>query len=126
MRCLAVTMQRALLFFVSVCVLLPLTTPAVGATVAVIEIRSEISKGLERYIGRALDEAEESADLVVFDMHTPGGRVDVMGDVINHIFESDLPTIAHVRTEAISFTQAQYYVRRHNIVRAGILLCAQA
>jgi membrane-bound serine protease (ClpP class) len=95
-------MQRALLFFVSVCVLLPLTTPAVGATVAVIEIRSEISKGLERYIGRALDEAEESADLVVFDMHTPGGRVDVMGDVINHIFESDLPTIAHVRTEAIS------------------------
>ena len=76
--------------------------PAFAATVAVIEIRSEITKGLERYIGRALAEAEASADAVVFDMHTPGGRVDVMGDVVNHIFESDLPTITHVRTEAIS------------------------
>lgn len=102
MRCFARKMQRALRLALAPCLLVLLTAPARSATVAVIEIRSEISKGLERYIGRALDEAEASADVLVFDMHTPGGRVDVMGDVINHIFESDLPTITHVRTEAIS------------------------
>ena len=94
------------------------TAPAVAATVAVIEIRSEITKGLERYIGRALAEAEASADAVVFDMHTPGGRVDVMGDVVNHIFESDLPTITHVRTEAIS-AGALIALATDQIVMAG-------
>ena len=94
--------QRALSIAVVHWLVACVVAPAMGATVAVIEIRSEISKGLERYIGRALEEAEAAADVVVFDMHTPGGRVDVMGDVINHIFESSLPTITHVRTEAIS------------------------
>jgi len=91
---------------------------ATAATVAVIEIRSEITKGLERYIGRALAEAEASADAVVFDMHTPGGRVDVMGDVVNHIFESDLPTFTHVRTEAIS-AGALIALATDQIVMAG-------
>ena len=94
--------QRSLRLVVALSLVACVVAPAMGATVAVIEIRSEISKGLERYIGRALEEAEASADVVVFDMHTPGGRVDVMGDVVNHIFESSLPTITHVRTEAIS------------------------
>jgi len=88
--------------FLIALVLLSLHGAAFGATVNVIEIRSEISKGLATYIERALKDAERSADVIVFDMHTPGGRVDAMGDIVNAIFETEKPTIAYVRTEAIS------------------------
>ncbi|GIX07756.1 MAG: serine protease [Candidatus Poribacteria bacterium] len=73
-----------------------------GATVAVIEIRDEISKGLARALDRSITEAESFADAIVFDIHTPGGRVDAMGEIVNRIFESRIPTVAYVRTEAIS------------------------
>ncbi|MDA1190355.1 MAG: ATP-dependent Clp protease proteolytic subunit, partial [Candidatus Poribacteria bacterium] len=80
-----------------------ITATAQSATVAVIEIRTEIGKGLSRYIERSIAAAaEQDADAIVFDMHTPGGRVDAMGEIVNHIFDTDLPTIAYVRTEAIS------------------------
>ena len=73
-----------------------------AAEVAVIEVRREINKGLERYINRALTDAENKADIILFDMNTPGGRVDVMGDIINHIYNLDIPSIAFVHVEAIS------------------------
>lgn len=75
---------------------------ATAATVAVIDIRTEIGKGLARYIDRAMTDAEAQADIVVFDMNTPGGRVDAMREIVNRIFESDIPTIAYVHNEAIS------------------------
>ena len=77
-------------------------TPAQAATAAVIEIRGEISKGLGRYIDRALADAESRADVAVFDINTPGGRVDAMREIVNLIFDASVPTIAYVHTEAIS------------------------
>lgn len=73
-----------------------------AASVAVIEVRREINKGLERYINRALTEAENRADLILFDINTPGGRIDVMSDIINHIYNLEIPSIAFVHVEAIS------------------------
>ena len=73
-----------------------------AASVAVIEVRREINKGLERYINRALNEAENKADVILFDINTPGGRVDVMSDIIYHIYELETPAIAFVHVEAIS------------------------
>lgn len=73
-----------------------------AASVAVIEVRREINKGLERYINRALTDAENKADLILFDMNTPGGRVDVMSEIINHIYNLEIPSIAFVHVEAIS------------------------
>ena len=73
------------------------------ALVYVIDIRNEIGSGLSTYISDSIQMAEEArADVIVFDVDTPGGRVDSAVNIIRAIQDTQIPTIAFVNRQAIS------------------------
>ncbi len=74
-----------------------------AARVYVIDIRNEIGSGLGTYISDSIKVAENSgADAIVFDVDTPGGRVDSAVNIIRAIQDTQIPTIAFVNRQAIS------------------------
>lgn len=74
-----------------------------NALVYVVDIRNEIGSGLGTYIADGIKVAEEAnADAIVFDVDTPGGRVDSAVNVIRSIQDTQVPTIAFVNRQAIS------------------------
>ena len=73
------------------------------ALVYVIDIRNEIGSGLGTYISDGIETAEQAgADAIVFDVDTPGGRVDSAVNIIRSIQDTRIPTIAFVNRQAIS------------------------
>lgn len=71
--------------------------------VYIIQIRNAIGNGLREYIFRGVEQAKnEKADVLLFDIHTPGGVISATSDIIKIIDDSGLPTIAFVNNEAIS------------------------
>ena len=73
------------------------------ALVYVINIRNEIGNGLRVYIDNGLKQASEAeADMIIFDVNTPGGAVPAAQDIIDAIQRTEIPTIAYVNTDAIS------------------------
>ena len=74
-----------------------------NALVYVIDIRNEIGSGLGTYISDGIQEAENAgANAIVFDVDTPGGRVDSAVNIIRSIQDTQIPTIAFVNRQAIS------------------------
>ena len=74
-----------------------------AARVYVIDIRNEIGSGLGTYISDGIQTAETAgADAIVFDVDTPGGRVDSAVNIIRSIQDTQVPTIAFVNRQAIS------------------------
>ena len=72
-------------------------------SVYALSIRNAIGNGLREYISRGVNLAKsEGADVLIFDIHTPGGAVSATSDIIRTIDDSGLPTIAFVDDEAIS------------------------
>ncbi|MFQ3671876.1 MAG: NfeD family protein [Verrucomicrobiia bacterium] len=72
-------------------------------TVFVIPIHETIDVGLRYFFKRAMKEAgEKKADFLILDMNTPGGRGDVMEEVMDGIEEFAYPenTITYVNREA--------------------------
>jgi membrane-bound serine protease (ClpP class) len=68
-----------------------------------ITISGVIDLGLPPYIERVISEAEkDSADAVIFDIETPGGRVDAATQIKDAILGTDLLTVAFVNRRAIS------------------------
>lgn len=103
-----------LLCFIAVSVLLTSTaafaaapqdenaSPSAGKT-AVIRIDRTIESGLQRYLERALAEAEAiGAETAVLVINTFGGRVDAADGIGKAIASSSLRTIAYVEGNAIS------------------------
>ncbi len=73
------------------------------ALVYVIDIRSEIGGGVSTYIKKGIQKAEQAnADAIIFDVNTPGGRVDAAKRIIDAIQDTEIPTIAFVNRQAIS------------------------
>jgi len=71
--------------------------------VYIIDIRDAIGSGLSEYISRGVDLAKKDyADVILFDINTPGGAVSATSDIIKTIGDSGIPTIAYVNNEAIS------------------------
>ena len=71
--------------------------------VYVIDIRSEIGGGVSTYIKKGIQKAEQvQADAIIFDVDTPGGRVDAAVRIIRSIQTTSIPTIAFVNRQAIS------------------------
>ena len=74
-----------------------------NALVYVVDIRNEIGSGLGTYISDGIQEAENAgADAIIFDVDTPGGRVDSAVNIIRSIQDTQIPTIAFVNRQAIS------------------------
>ena len=73
------------------------------ARVIVIPVRDDIAAPELFIIRRGLKDAEtEKADLVVFDMKTPGGALDTTFDIMESIGKFSGKTITYVNTEAMS------------------------
>jgi len=79
------------------------TVPASPGLVYVIPIKGEIERGLLYVIRRGVTEAlDRKADAIVFDIDTPGGRVDAAEEILNIIENVDVRTYAFVNRNAIS------------------------
>jgi len=76
---------------------------APASEVAVVRIDRTIETGLQRFLERALSEAESAgADTVVLTIDTLGGRVDAAAEIGEAVRGSPLRTIAYVEGKAIS------------------------
>ncbi len=74
-----------------------------GKTVYVIPIEREVERGLEAFLSRTTSEAiEAGADHIIFEIDTPGGRVDSAGQIGSLIQSLDIPTTAYIVNEALS------------------------
>lgn len=74
-----------------------------NALVYVIDIRTEIGGGVSTYVKKGIQKAEQAnADAIVFDIDTPGGKVDSAVNIIRSIQATKIPTIAFVNRQAIS------------------------
>ena len=86
----------------------PSTAPASALAAAptrvmVIPVREEIATPILYIIRRGLKEAiEQKADVVVLDMKTPGGALDVTFEIMEALSRFPGRTITYVNTEAIS------------------------
>jgi membrane-bound serine protease (ClpP class) len=97
---------------VVLCVFLaqPPTAPAAstaelssGSVVYVIPIKGMIERALVYAIRRGVDEAvEKKADAIIFDMDTPGGRLDATEEIISIITGLNIKTYTFVNPNAIS------------------------
>ena len=71
--------------------------------VYIVDIRSEIGGGVSTYIKKGIQKAEQAqADAIIFDVDTPGGRVDAAVRIIRSIQSTSIPTIAFINRQAIS------------------------
>jgi membrane-bound serine protease (ClpP class) len=71
--------------------------------VYVIPIHDMIERGLVYVVRRGVEEAvERNASAIVFDMDTPGGRLDAAEEIINIIANVKVPTYTFVNPSAIS------------------------
>ena len=81
----------------------PVTAPAVRKQVVVIPVREQIAKPVLYILRRGLKEAiEQKADVVILDMKTPGGALDVTFEIMEALDKFPGETITFVNTEAIS------------------------
>lgn len=72
-------------------------------TVVRVPVTGTVELGLSPFVGRAINEAEESgAAAVVLDIDTPGGRIDAAWEIIDDIRETDVPIYAYVNRRALS------------------------
>lgn len=93
----------------SIFAVLPVTGPAASpaprkeAPIYVIPIADVIDDALLYMVRRGIREAHEhDAAAIVFDMDTPGGRVDTAEDILSLLRELKIPTYAYVNPNAIS------------------------
>lgn len=94
-------------------VLLPLLTPATAAQteespagdeyVVIIPIEGAIEPGLGHFLERAIRDAENAnATTIILDINTPGGRLDTVLEMRDHIMSTDIHVVAFVNREAFS------------------------
>src|SRR5699024_2366848 len=71
--------------------------------VYVIPVENEVERGLEAFISRTTTEAtEENADNIIFEIDTPGGRIDAAGTIGKILQNLDISTTSFVVSEALS------------------------
>lgn len=74
-----------------------------GRLVYVIPVENEVERGLEAFLKRATEEAEEAgANHIIFEIDTPGGRVDSAGQIGKILQSIEAPTTAYIVNEALS------------------------
>lgn len=71
--------------------------------VYVVELNQPIERALLIYLQRAFADAKEAnADAIIMEITTPGGRVDVAGQIGELIRSSQVPVTAYIKGEAFS------------------------
>ncbi|MFD0952524.1 NfeD family protein [Virgibacillus natechei] len=74
-----------------------------GSLVYVIPIEKEVERGLEAFLSRATEEAtDEGADHIVFEINTPGGRVDSAEEIAGILQNLEVETTSFIVNQALS------------------------
>lgn len=71
--------------------------------VYVIPVKNEVERGLEAFLMRSTSEAiEAGANHIVFEIDTPGGRVDAAGDIATLLQNLEIPSTSYIVNKALS------------------------
>jgi membrane-bound serine protease (ClpP class) len=99
-------------FFVSVCFMMMVILPFAGNfvlskgegdLVTFIPVEQEVERGLEAFLKRSIQDAEDQgADHIVLEINTPGGAVNAADNIAKIIKASDIPITAYVSNRALS------------------------
>ncbi|KAB7709212.1 nodulation protein NfeD [Bacillus aerolatus] len=82
---------------------MPAVTQAKEPLVYVVPVHNEVEKGLYAFMKRSFKEAQEhGAQLIVLDIHTPGGAVDAAGEIGKLMDETNIRTVAFINDRALS------------------------
>ncbi|WP_413775108.1 NfeD family protein [Gracilibacillus pellucidus] len=74
-----------------------------GKLVYVIPIENEVERGLEAFIKRTTSEAAEAnADHIIFEINTPGGRVDAAENIGEILQDLEIETTSFITVKALS------------------------
>jgi len=91
------------LLFGFLLMLLPVDSSAKGEVVYVVPIEETVEKGLYAYLKRAIESAEnENADVIIFEINTPGGAVDAAVDIGRLLTSTKTKTVAFINNRALS------------------------
>ncbi len=108
-------LRLLLLALVMLALALPALAPHVGRAAAprvdVVELEGTITPVMARYVGRAIERAEdEGAAAVVLTIDTPGGLSSAMDDIVRDILESEVPVVAYVSPRGARAASAGVYI----------------
>lgn len=85
---------------------LALAIPTISANtekVYVIPIEAEVERGLQSFLERGIEEAEDAgADAIVFEIDTPGGFVNAADGIARLLNNTDVETLAFINQDALS------------------------
>ncbi len=71
----------------------------------------DVNGVMERYIDRALDHAEDSeAEAVILQIDTPGGRIDLMKEIVGRINQSTVPVVTYVSPSGAAAASAGTFI----------------
>jgi membrane-bound serine protease (ClpP class) len=86
-------------------------TDAQGRHVDKITIDGTITPVMARYLGRAINDAEDDgAAALIVQLDTPGGLSSAMDDMIDDILESDVPVVVYVAPRGARAASAGVYI----------------
>lgn len=89
--------------FISCLFFVPSFTATSNQLVYTIPIHENVERGLYAFLERAFEEAiDHEANLIVLDVHTPGGEISAAADIAKLIDAQPIETIAYVNTKAHS------------------------
>ncbi|WP_282019906.1 NfeD family protein [Planomicrobium okeanokoites] len=93
----------ALLLFAMALLLLIPVFHADSHSVYIIPVKAEVERGLQAFIDRGIEEAEEAdAGAIIFEIDTPGGFVDAADGIARLLQDTDIETIAYINQDALS------------------------
>ncbi len=93
----------ALLLFAMALLLLIPVFHADSHSVYIIPVEAEVERGLQAFIDRGIEEAEEAdAGAIIFEIDTPGGFVDAADGIARLLQDTDIETIAYINQDALS------------------------
>ncbi|WP_188206197.1 NfeD family protein [Alkalibacillus aidingensis] len=71
--------------------------------VYVVPVEDEVERGLVAFMERSIREAEENfADYIIFEIDTPGGRVDSANEIAGLLNNLTIPSVSYVKSQALS------------------------
>jgi membrane-bound serine protease (ClpP class) len=93
----------AFLFLLPFTSLLHVSAESMIGSVYHVPIKETVEKGLYQFLERAISEAEENgAEVIIFEIDTPGGEVQSAGEIGNLLARTDIKTVAFINNEALS------------------------
>ncbi|RLQ92064.1 nodulation protein NfeD [Planomicrobium sp. Y74] len=91
-----------LLFVLALLTLIPVLH-ANSHSVYIIPVEAEVERGLQAFIDRGIEEAEDAnAGAIIFEIDTPGGFVDAADGIARLLQDTTIPTIAYINQDALS------------------------